>query len=158
MEVIWYHSERILSTSLFRSTLLIFLFLLYLYSHGFSLYLLSGGKKHVKAVSDPVPGLSSGRSGDPSAGSADQGERPGAHRCRGTHVHEQPGNPHQVPRFKVRSVPASSIAADLNVLIHSLSIFFFKSTLRNMSKLKSSLICLLLLLFKMWHSCAFIPV
>lgn len=78
-----------------------FLFL-YLYSHGFSVHLLSGGKKHVAAVSDPVPGLSSGRSGDPSAGSADQGERPSPHRCRGTHVHQQPGDAHQVPRLQVR--------------------------------------------------------
>lgn len=81
-----------------------FFFLLYLYSHGFSVHLLSGGKKHVAAVSDPVPGLSSRRSGDPSAGSADQGKRPGPHRCRGTHVHQQPGDPHQVPRLKVRHV------------------------------------------------------
>uniref|UniRef100_A0AAQ5YNS9 BTB/POZ domain-containing protein n=1 Tax=Amphiprion ocellaris TaxID=80972 RepID=A0AAQ5YNS9_AMPOC len=67
---------------------------------GDHLIYVQGGKKHVTAVSDPVPGLSSGRSGDPSAGSADQGERPGAHRCRGTHVHQQPGHPHQVPRLQ----------------------------------------------------------
>lgn len=72
------------------------------YSHGFPVHLLSGGKKHVTAVSDPVSGLSSGRSGDPSAGSANQSERSGPHRRRGTHVHKQPGDPHQVPRFKVR--------------------------------------------------------
>ena len=92
---------------------------LYLYSHGFYLHLLSGGKKHVTAVSDPVPGLSPGRPGDPSAGSADQGERPGAHRCRGTHVHQQPGDPHQVPRLKVRPAPSSAWLSLSLSLTHS---------------------------------------
>lgn len=61
-----------------------------------------GGKKHVPSVSNTVPGFSSGCSRNSSPSSAHQVERSRAHRCRRTHVHQQPGYPDQVPRLQVR--------------------------------------------------------
>lgn len=100
-------------------------------SHGFSLHLLSGGKKHVTALSDPVPGLSSGCSGDPSSRTADQGERPRAHRCRGAHVHQQPGDPHQVPRLKVRREPTSPAALSVCLSVCRALVSWLKQLIQN---------------------------
>jgi len=77
--------------------------------HGFPVCLLPGREKHVTPVSDPVSGLSSGVSGDSSAGSAHQSQRARAHRRGRTHVHQQPGDPHQIPRLTVR--PLASLSA-----------------------------------------------
>lgn len=63
----------------------------------------SGGKKHVPSVSDALPGFSSGCSRNSSPSSTHQVQRSRAHRCRRTHVHQQPGHPHQVPRLQVRN-------------------------------------------------------
>ncbi|XP_029880686.1 BTB/POZ domain-containing protein KCTD15 isoform X1 [Aquila chrysaetos chrysaetos] len=59
-----------------------------------------GGKKHVPSVSNTVPGFSSGCSRNSSPSSTDQVERSRAHRCRRTHVHQQPGYLDKVPRLQ----------------------------------------------------------
>ncbi|XP_038041223.1 BTB/POZ domain-containing protein KCTD15 isoform X3 [Anas platyrhynchos] len=56
-----------------------------------------GGKKHVPSVSNTVPSFSSGCSRNSSPRSTHQVECSCAHRCRRTHVHQQPGYPDEVP-------------------------------------------------------------
>ena len=72
------------------------------YIHGFRIYLLSGRKKHVTSVVDPVPGISSEFARDPTPGATYQVECTGAHWRRWTHVHQQSGHSHQIPRLQVR--------------------------------------------------------
>lgn len=61
-----------------------------------------GGKKHVPSVSNTVPSFSSGCSRNSSPRSTHQVECSCAHRCRRTHVHQQPGYPDEVPGLQVR--------------------------------------------------------
>lgn len=60
-------------------------------------------QQHVQpAASLPVSRLSPGLGWYPRPSSTHQNQCAGPHRCRRTHVHQQPGHPHQVPRITVR--------------------------------------------------------
>lgn len=89
----------------------------------------SGGKKHVPSVSDTLPGFSSGCSRNSSPSSTHQVQRSRAHRCRRTHVHQQPGHPDQVPRLQVSpwcsSVPAAAPCAPVrNISVRSTFVIY----------------------------------
>lgn len=73
-----------------------------IFLHGIPVCLLPGREKHVSPVSEPVSGLSSGHAGDSTPGSAHQIQRARSHRRGRTHVHQQPGDAHQIPRLTVR--------------------------------------------------------
>lgn len=62
-----------------------------------------GGRKHVPVVSHPVTRVSPGRPGDPTASPAHQVQRTCAYRRGWSHVYQQPGHTHQVPRLQVRA-------------------------------------------------------
>lgn len=83
-----------------------------LFLHGFPVCLLPGREKHVSPVSDPVSGLSSGHAGDSAPGSAHQSQRARSHRRGWTHVHQQPGDAHQIPRLTVRPPDLRPLSPD----------------------------------------------
>lgn len=62
----------------------------------------TGGAEHVQDVSEPLTCVPDDRPGHPFTCPAHQGQRPRPHRRRGAHVHQQPGNAHQIPRVQVR--------------------------------------------------------
>ena len=76
-----------------------FLFLCRVCSH--LLLPVTGGAEHVQDVSEPLTCVAHDCPGHPIPRPAHQGQRARPYRRGGTHVHQQPGDAHQVPGVQV---------------------------------------------------------